>query len=286
MLSECDVQEIYEALKDNFRSDKSKMNYVINIYCGHYVDSNLWTLQKMHEYMKNPKNIVQVLHLLKKLTRKSFDVSSIPSRTDVNAVLERHNNIDICDETVSVCKKMQSGAATALTVLIDLLKTNSDVKAAVLLTKYIVSLKPKELFIDASGGKDIVWILFGEIYDIVKDTPLVGDYVGYAKDIYFFNAKKDRMKRFPLLLNAVYVASKNRVRHRQVEMPMSCLSIEDRMSYLYTLFDQDEEVCEGVETDKRRKSRGKPVMKALSIDSKDYERLERLRNDISIIKSQ
>jgi hypothetical protein len=101
--------------------------------------------------------------------------------------------------------------------------------------------------------------------------------------LFYYKLKtKTRKERYPLLLTAVLVAINRVPKNKALSL---CIK-DARLAYLYVRTEVDAELEEEVINSRKRILRKKQQVRSFNVESKDYDKIEKLRQSLSIIKSQ
>lgn len=289
LFGEKEPREVYELIDPMFKGVKTKCSFLVNVYCSHFIDRNIWALRAVHgivqtiECEKSSKKAAEMtlylISLLKSMRLHSYTAfSGDVTKSDIEDVLYLYDRRVGPGASEAYRELFLPEAYDAFSTLECLIK-DKRVSDAVHVFSFLLCCKQAQLF--SKTGCDIAWI----VMDMIMTLPMSNearDFIGCARDLYFFKLKeKQRAQRRPALYIAVLVAAVGDPKNR----PLKGILKDDRMSYLYVLTEVDSEVNEEVEKDRRRRSRSTRGCKTFQVDSKDYDRLERTRHSMSIIKS-
>ena len=164
---------------------------------------------------------------------------------------------------------------------------NKSLENVIFLIKYLLQQTQKDLFIVKGKDCDIIWIIFDILNLSVHNNDIIRDYINISKQLYFYQlTKAERMKRLPLLFCTIIVCVQTKCKYKKIYIPTWMTDIHDRMSYLYTYTEIDPEckhdIAESIKILRSRQSKVTP--KSLVIHDKEYEKVERIRNQLSITK--
>lgn len=287
------IDDIVEWMDANVNGIKPKLTLLCSLYCAYYIDTNLWSLYTFYKLikridnertMKKQKELLRdVYTLLKYKPHKTHSINLDFDIDDIHKLITIQNENTIDDDYKTCCNEH---TLSILNVFMYSLLNNNKYNA-IITVKYLLSKSDKELFIDPKGKNDVVWILFTIMLSVDRIPLNCKDYIGLAKDIFFYKLSKNskiRSVRLPILFYSVLVCITKNVKYKTVELPLS--NIDDRMSYLYVYTEKNDDDLEMISKIKERKKNEKHYIKprSLVIDSKDYEKIEKLRKQLHIIR--
>lgn len=290
-----DIDDIMQWMNDNIHGIKPKLNIICSLYCTYYIDTNIWSLYTFYNIIKKldcEKNKKKQQELLRDiythLKFKSYKKYNIILDFDINDIhnlITLQNQNVLNDEYKNYCTEHTISILNIF--LYSLLYENK--QHAILCVKYLLSKSNKELFLDPKSKNDIIWIIFTIMMSIETLPTKCSDYIGIAKDMFFYQLSKNnqsRIERLPTLFCSVLVCLTKSVKYKKVNIPLYMSNIDDRMSYLYTYTEKNEDEYELISKLKEKKKKEKHYIKprALLIDNKEYEKIEKLREQLHIIR--
>lgn len=295
LLKSGDMTAVHDHLHKSYKGERTKLNVIIQYFCSHYIDSNIWPIAKIHKHLKDTENATPqalkqsshyILALLSKMHYKDLDIT-FPTQDSVTEIMKTHNT-GVPYFTTKYHDIFKSAFIEHLT-LFELLIRERKPKEAIIVMNYMFSLKPASIFVITNPTpKPLSEILFDLFFEMASSAK-TKDFIGYAKDLFFYNIKKEvkkTLERLPLLYYSLIAAIKNHVKCKQLDIPPAYMSMNDRMSYLYVLPEYDTDICTQLDAIKERRSRAKQRLKAIDVNSKEYEKFEKLQNSISITISK
>ena len=269
--------------------DKTKCVFLTHVFCGVFVNCNLWVLERIHSMVKkiesskkNGETILEFINLLKHLRPRNFNILLDVTKKEVDEYLYLNNAEG--RKIVDKYREVFTPEGYDLFVLLETFIKDGEqrLQESITLLKYILGCKNSVLF-SSGGNNDIVWIIY-DLLLTLSPNDKIDDYVGYARDLFFYKIKKNakyRIERLPILFNSLIVVATKKVRYRS----LGGVGGGDRMSYLYVLTECDYNKLAEVQDEKRRMARLRPSYKSLVVNSKEYEKIERMRSSLAIIKS-
>lgn len=284
-LYNAEPRAVHTLLGNYYKGEETKCAFLVHIFCKHLMNRNLWVLKHVHnmilevEKRQNKKEKVEgTLNLLNLLRRQkqhhyNIDIGGVP-KNEIDQLLYFFNY-----------EKNESHAYDTLVQdelsLFEMCVRSEKISDAITILQYLLGLKDNQVFAKPGGENDIVWVIFDILMTLTPKHAL-RDFVGYSRDLYFYKLKsKQRIERLPVIFVCTLAIAQGNVKYKPVNLPLQ----DVRMSYLYVYTEVDDSVTEKVEMDRHRKSNRKHPCRSLQVASKDYERLEKLRNTLSIIKS-
>lgn len=287
LIQEHDVKTVHAHLSKYYKSERTKTYFLTGVFCQKFIDANIWCVQKIHEYIRKLEKdkkfqpAMFLLNIMKLMTPKHYKIDE--GSVNIGTVLYSWNGDGMIRS--KYINTLHPGACDAMVALESILVNDGDRHDAIMILRHLLVLKPNQFFLSPSKDDDIVWTLFESILSVANDQ--CKDFVGFVRDLYFYGLKKDaksRKERLPALFISMFVVLKGKPRNKPLDV--SYISVDDRMSYLYVLTDIDIGIMDEMALEKKRRARARPLYKALAIESKEYDKMEKLRNNFAIIKSQ
>lgn len=282
-------RKVHEMLGESYKGEKTKCSFLVHAFCSALIDCNVWVVKNVHDIVcriekedVNKKNIelnISFINLLRHMKPNKYNIDfEDVNKSEVEQLMYFYNKTDISplESHREVLREKIYDMLSAFCVYIK----DKRVEDVITILKYVLCAKYNEVF--TAPGYDIVLIIFNLIFNIVKN-PDAQDYIGCARDLFYYKLKhKCRKERLPVLLTSVLVAI-----NRSPKNKAFSLSIKDeRLAYLYVFTEVDLELEEEVINSKKRILRKKPQVRSFNVESKDYDKIEKLRQSLSIIKSQ
>lgn len=293
ILKSKEPNEVHTTLCAHCKGEETKCAFLINVFCKHLINRNLWVVSKLHETIlamkqseskkEKLKCTLELINILKYQKDRVYniDLSGVKKES-----IDQIMYVYTVDRTTLQCIQYEDIFTPETFDLVAMLETcimNNRQGESITLLKYILSLKSNAIFVKSSGC-NIIWILFDILILICGkqiDTSM-RDYVGICKDLFFYKVTaKQKLDRLPVLFVCLIVTLNGKLKCHKQNIPMQ----ESRMSYLYVLTDIDKDVKEAVEIDRKRVATKVFPNRSLNVDLREYDRLEKLRQNIEIIKS-
>ena len=290
-----DIDDILKSMNQTLKGIKPKLSVFVNLYCTFYANTNLWLLYKVHsitqkieEESMSKKQSELLRNLCIYLKYSPYKEHSFNIDVDINDI---HEFVSI--HTHNVLPEIYSTSCNEhVTSLLNIFYKSimiGDTHKAITIVYYLFPKPNKDVFI-TKGKNDILWIIFDILLSIDTLTSKCRDYVGMAKDMFFYKIGKcieDRKRRLPILLYSLVVITTMKTKYIKPNIPLTLSSIEDRMSYLYVYTYKDDDVRSVIDEDKYKKKQTNDIYsmrKPIQVCDKEYEKVEKLRQQLHIIR--
>lgn len=295
-IQEHDIDDIMKLLSDISKTIKQKILLMLSLYCQCYISSNIWLLYKIHTLIyrieeenhskkENDEYIKQMCLYFKYSDIKQTIIDLEVNNDDIHKILMIQSEFLIDQEKINILTQHTISLLNVFYVSLLYGHTSK----AILIVKYILNKSNKELFLKNHKG-DIIWMIFDMLLNIPHLPVNCKDYIGICKDIFFYKLGKninERNERLTLLFYSIFVASSMKVKNKKVLLPIDMNNIEDRMSYLFIYTSRDDSInslLEKCKNEKKKESKLYSHHKPVNVNDKEYEKLERLKEQTNIIR--
>lgn len=222
--------------KENEKIQDIFINYCIIFFCKHYLNKNIWFLQKFIEYVDT--NILDVCILLcyneYKENIKFLDDDKIDSDIIDDIISKNTNDYDELYELQEVLKPKYY---TLFSMLYYYLDDYKNLHISFIIIQYLLESKSKDIF--CKKIKDtIVDILFKLIFKYIANNNIISKhvilYIQLCYKIFLLKCKKnDKMERINLLLYSFYVLIKKNIRYQEIDIKIEKEPSLDKYLFVY-----------------------------------------------------
>lgn len=299
ILQNNDIDGIADVIHEMAKSVKQKISLLCSLYCEFYVDKNYWFLHKVHSLLQKAENetilkkqreyLRQLYSLFKYKTPRCISIDLTYDIRDIHTLLQNQTHMILPEMFKTNCTEH---AISILNILYQSV-IYGDIQNAVLIMKYIMDKDTtkqwKEFF--QKEKNDIVSVFFDVLLSLKELPQECRDYIGIAKDMFFYKLttkshNEQRIQRLSLLFYSIYIAVSMSISYKKIKVPISMSAMDERMSYLFVYTEKDEECSDMIleNKTKRKKDIQHTRCRSMTVSNKDYEKLEKMRQQLNIIR--
>lgn len=280
------IPDVFKELLLLHGTVKKMTKVLIYTFCCSFHDSNIWSLNIVHNVLsdlennkRNHESLSILIDLMRNIEQKYYNIPII-DKDIITSWLQsiNYDNSLIFDTYNTVIKDSFIDILSLFIHFIDI----KDPKRSVIVLQHIFCMKPKDIFV--SPNNNIYWFIFDILLNKTTNT-ICKDYVGISRDLFFYKmTKKEQHHIMHVIYNCVSIVIHNRTKNQVIDISsLNVYKKADRMEYLYFIPNYDDELVNTVQIEKQ-KAKIATKKKTLNIKCKDLEKIKRLQTEMNIVK--
>lgn len=242
------TSEVRELLNGGFKRF-DVIGFIINTYCQHYVNKNLWVLQELYKVLSKVENnptktethqlVASIAILVSLNPRKSLHIYRKDQNDAIREILFTAAYVDF-PETEEFKQMLHEEAYGLMNIVCGHIKNRRKTNDVFAIISYLIAC-PKNRFYKKKCDIDPIDHVFILLMKLAPEND-IGEYTLLCKDIFYYRIKKkDKLLRINLLFYSVFVMIGHNVSSQQIEYKTSVQKEPTNYDYLFIKFDYDKE---------------------------------------------